>query len=1097
MQLLVQWLRGPGASPTEVKSTLLAHLQQPGIGVARSYFEEICQCTKRFLGSRGERAEGLALLDLVLEQIPDGVLSQDIVHFMKQLITLSANEGLQQSCFTLLHRLILRLRSLKYIQRDMNTEVFPPLVQMLTRRLAVVPASPNLLALTRATFAHFSKMCLPNRDQFERFLFKQIVAAERHDTKSGQGVVNTLAALSQCYVDPAMRHDIQSKHLEMLIRSCLLTEQAFLAGLGHCDPSQLQNTIYAVADEQLFPVAVGSGVAAHVDMRMILWKRLILQLDAVEAILGSPSAKDIRQKLLLTLINQMVICASTDEHLLFLRPTLIHRAVRIARQLISNVRTHKIILVNARLADFFLHVLEVAHQTDPVDMSMLRAEIYEAIAVWIRNLTPSSLTYRGEALLRLVNMTSKDVASACDPDAVITRGAEERCAAALALQRAIVLGYGEQDSDIVRQLLLKLIPATVRLTRPLAGALLTCSRCRRQVYDLLAAFVISPNPSLMPPTAEIMDVVRDGLYDDVYEVREACDIYYRILCNTLQPLECGFALSYSHAMHEHNRRIRRLELTRSERTRSAEIQTDDATLYPPTMVDKTVLASLMPMVSLDNDEDDDDEEAEEEDDMSDVDRLTSPRGSGPITTHHRRQPFPYQARNAQHHRPGPRSVKERRAVDALCELEEARASDAIQLEESLSEDEDMMDDEDLDDEQMELDAQAVSAYRASRAGQEEPASAADPVIIPDDDEDVAITSETRPGAAPSRGTGTASVNATAVANTQSGVIAGEIDDDGDEDIDDADVDDMDDGENEGEDDEDIGDSEVVCVIEDEDEQASAHHAGLQQQILRQQQLQQRLQQQPQHQQSRDGAAVDLTLAPLQPHRNEIMADDSTSRGAVAGAAAVVAVVVEKSAPQESAATSVEPAVVSITPVSLNGACTVEDSQPGDSNRTKSEDQVNASSTPVGSGTGGKDQGGARLRDEGGASGKVNGAGDKLSSPKVNGESTTSVSGGDLISTVNQGEIAKKSSPTDKVDEIADDEIPKANIIPIGPDDSDEEGGEVDLAAPSSQLQERSDTEKESSSGTGGKGLTDCETRDQAASTKSEDSAASATVIIAD
>lgn len=84
-----------------------------------------------------------------------------------------------------------------------------------------------------------------------------------------------------------------------------------------------------------------------------------------------------------------------------------------------------------------------------------------------------------------------------------------------------------------------------------------------------------------------------------------------------------------------------------------------------------------------------------------------------------------------------------------------------------------------------------------------------------------------------------------------------------------------------------------------------------------------------------------------------------------------------------------------------------------------------------------------------------------------------------------------------MDEIADDEIPKANIIPIGPDDSDEEGGEVDPAAPSSQLQERSDTEKESSSGTGGKGLTDCETRDQAASTKSEDSAASATVIIAD
>ncbi|OQR78054.1 hypothetical protein BIW11_02803, partial [Tropilaelaps mercedesae] len=592
MQLLVQWLRGPGASPVEVKSTLLAHLHQPGIGVARSYYEEVCQCAKRFLGSRGERAEGLALLDLVLDHLPDGVLSQDIVYFMKQLITLSANESFQPACFTLLHRLILRLRSLKYIQRDMNTEVFPPLAQMLTRRLAVVPASPNLLALTRATFAHFGKMCLANRDQFERFLFKQLVAAERHDVKSGQGVVSTLAALSQCYVDPAMRHDVQSKHLDMLIRSCLLTEQAFLvSGVGHCDPSQLQNTIYAVADEPLFPSA--AGVAAHVDLRMVLWKRLLLQLDAVEAILASPSAKDIKQKHLLMLINQMVMCAQTDEHLLFLRPTLIYRAIRIARQLISGVRTHKMLLANARLADFFLHVLDVAHQTDPIDMSMLRADIYDTIAVWIRNLCPSSLMGRGEALLRIVNMASKDIAAACDPDAVITRGAEQRCAAALALQRAIVLGYGDRDSDLVRQMLLKLIPATVRLTRPLAGALLTSPLCRRRLYDLLASFVVAPNPGLMPPTAEITDVVREGLRDDVYEVREVCDIHYRILCNTLQPLECGFSLSYSHAMHEHNRMVRRLELTRSERSRSAEVQTDDGTLFPPTMADKSVAAMIV------------------------------------------------------------------------------------------------------------------------------------------------------------------------------------------------------------------------------------------------------------------------------------------------------------------------------------------------------------------------------------------------------------------------------------------------------------------------------------------------------------------------
>lgn len=526
--------------------------------------------------------------------------------------------------------------------------MFPHLAQMLTRRLAVVPASASLLALTRATFSHFSKACLSNRDQFERFLFKQLIAAERHDLKSGLAVVQTLAALPRCYVDPAMRHDVATKHLDILMQSCLLTEQAFLvAGAGHCDPSQLQNTIYAIADEPLFPA--NSTTYTSGELRMILWKRLLLQLDAVDAALASSSAKDIQHKLVLALINQIVMCAHTDEHLLFLRPTLISRAVRIARQLVSGVRTHMMILVNARLTDFFLHVIDLVHQNDHVDMTMLRADVYDVVTAWIRNMTPASLMYRGKALQRILTMVSRDVAIGCDLDHIVTRGSEQRTASALGLQRAIVLAYGDRDSDIVRQALLKLIPATIQLTRPLAGALLTSALCRKRLYDLLTAFVINPNSGLMPPTAEIRDVVREGLLDDVYEVRELCDVHYRVLCNTLQPLECGFSLSYSHAMHEHNREVRRLQLTRSERTRSAEVQTDDGSLHPPVKVDKAVNASIALPV-LDEDDDDDDD-PDEEDELSDVEQI-------PVQSINRhKRPFPYAARGSQSNRPGPRSMK--------------------------------------------------------------------------------------------------------------------------------------------------------------------------------------------------------------------------------------------------------------------------------------------------------------------------------------------------------------------------------------------------------------------------------------------------------
>lgn len=152
-------------------------------------------------------------------------------------------------------------------------------------------------------------------------------------------------------------------------------------------------------------------------------------------------------------------------------------------------------------------------------------------------------------------------------------------------------------------------------------------------------------------------------------------------------------------------------------------------------------------------------------------------------------------------------------MNALCDLDDTAGGEAIQLDESPSDDdEEMMDDEELDDEQMEMDAQAASSFRTGRLQDEQLTSAGDAVIITDDDDAVAITTEQT-----SNRLATVDSRTPVVAHS-SVEISGEIEDDVGDDLEDGDVDDLDGDEVDREVDEDeemAGDD--VCVIEDEEE----------------------------------------------------------------------------------------------------------------------------------------------------------------------------------------------------------------------------------------------------------------------------------------
>lgn len=404
-----------------------------------------------------------------------------------------------------------------YMLRDIRNEVFPQLIQLVTRELAKVPVSCSLLSLTQAVVSLFAKSCGPNREPMERFIFKQIVQAEVLNKATCDALAKTLATLSKCVADPETRHEVQTSYLDLMIRSCQLTEKLHSQTQERIGDEFVNGTIYAVTGESAVPED-----ADHLQAKLIVWRRLVFQLDVVGALLDSTLSKTFSSESLFKLLNAVLISGGRDEHLSFLHPSLILKTMTILRQLIRRFGD-QLILKNDRLIPLFMDALDVTLLHGAIDLKFMRSNIYETMTDWLNSCPPSAF-YRDQPdmLMKIVKLSCDDVMNYTGPNQVAL------VSSALALQRAIVLTYGHRDKDHVRTLLMQLIPYAVELTSPFKGVFCASSACRHQVYELLVAFCTNSNASLLPPTAEIGKLVAEGMRDDDQQVRDVCKAFLKI-----------------------------------------------------------------------------------------------------------------------------------------------------------------------------------------------------------------------------------------------------------------------------------------------------------------------------------------------------------------------------------------------------------------------------------------------------------------------------------------------------------------------------------------------------------------------------------------
>ncbi|XP_018495396.1 uncharacterized protein LOC100906216 [Galendromus occidentalis] len=698
MQILIQYMKNTNI-PLEQKIRFYESLKEPGIGVPKHHLNEICPLVKNLLTNKARRVEGLILLDLILDKVPDQIFSEHLVFFLKQIIGMCANESHAETCLGVLNRLVIRCKSMLYMLRDIRHEVFPQLIQLVTRELAKVPVSCSLLSLTQSVVSLFSKSCGPNREHMERFLFKQIVQAELLNKATCEALARTLAMLSTCVADPETRHDVQTSYLDVMIRSCLLTERLHSQTQDRPTEESFQGTIYGITGETAFPDGVD-----HLQAKLILWRRLTFQLEVIGALLESNLSKSFSTESLFKLLNTVLVSGGRDEHLSFLHPSLILKTMTVLRQLICRFGD-QLILKNHLFIPIFMDALDITLLNASVDLSFMRAYIYEAMSDWLQKIPPSAF-YRNQpdSLMKIIKLSCEDVTSYTGPNQVVL------VCAALKLQRAVVLSYGHRDKDHVRNLLMQLIPYAIEMTLPFKGVFCTSPACRNLIYELLVAFCTNPNTTLLPPSAEICKVVAEGMNDDDHRVQETCRASYKIISGIINPVECAFSTSYSHALHEHNREIKRLQLTRAERTRPVETQTIESSLRAPKTFEKAT--------------------------NTDVPSVRQAQMDAAIRAISR---------------PGPKSQK-RKLGEALGRTQIVTPSDEDDDEENLDEDaEDIDDDEDLDAEdeeeafgEMECDVEMPLAKRSRMIPIQEHANGSDAAVIiadDDDDDDVVITRE--------------------------------------------------------------------------------------------------------------------------------------------------------------------------------------------------------------------------------------------------------------------------------------------------------------------------------------------------------------------